>query len=44
MAQRFDDLRLTRAFAVMAETDLALKGSKVAGPRVLEGALLALCR
>jgi DNA polymerase-3 subunit delta len=44
MAQRFDDARLTRAFAVIAETDLALKGSKVPGPRVLEGALLALCR
>lgn len=44
MAQRFDDPRLARAFALLAETDLALKGSKVPGPRVLEGALLALCR
>jgi DNA polymerase-3 subunit delta len=44
MAQRFDDRRLARAFAVLAETDVALKGSKVSGPRVLEGALLALCR
>lgn len=44
MAQRFDDVRLTRAFALIAETDLALKGSKVAGPRVLERALVELCR
>jgi DNA polymerase-3 subunit delta len=44
MAQRFDDARLTRAFALIAETDLALKGSRVAGPRVLERALLELCR
>jgi DNA polymerase-3 subunit delta len=44
MAQRFDEPRLARAFALLAETDLALKGSKVPGPRVLEGALLALCR
>jgi DNA polymerase III subunit delta len=44
MAQRFDDARLVRAFALIAETDLALKGSRVAGPRVLERALLELCR
>lgn len=44
MAQRFDDDRLRRAFAVLAETDLALKGSRVPGPRVLERALLELCR
>lgn len=44
MAQRFDDPRLVRAFAAIAETDLALKGSKVAGPRVLERALLDLCQ
>ena len=43
MAQRFDDQKLARAFAVIAETDLLLKGSKVAGPRVLERALLSLC-
>jgi DNA polymerase-3 subunit delta len=44
MAQRFDDARLLRAFTLIAETDLALKGSRVAGPRVLEGALVELCR
>jgi DNA polymerase-3 subunit delta len=44
MAQRFDDARLVRAFALIAETDLALKGSRVAGSRVLERALLELCR
>jgi DNA polymerase-3 subunit delta len=44
MAQRFDDVRLVRAFALLAETDLALKGSRVAGPRVLERALVELCR
>jgi DNA polymerase-3 subunit delta len=44
MAQRFDDARLARAFGLIAETDLALKGSRVPGPRVLERALLELCR
>jgi DNA polymerase-3 subunit delta len=44
MAKRFDDLRLVRAFALVAETDLLLKGSRVAGPRVLERALVELCR
>jgi DNA polymerase-3 subunit delta len=43
-AKRFDDQKLTRAFALVAEADLALKGSKVPGPRVLERTLLALCR
>jgi DNA polymerase-3 subunit delta len=43
-ASRFDDQKLRRAFQIVAETDLALKGSKVAGARVLEGALLELCR
>jgi len=43
-AKRFDDAKLTRAFALVAEADLALKGSKVPGPRVLERTLLALCR
>jgi DNA polymerase-3 subunit delta len=42
-AKRFDDAKLTRAFALVAEADLALKGSKVPGPRVLERTLLALC-
>lgn len=43
-ASRFDDHKLRRAFQIVAETDLALKGSKVPGGRVLEGALLELCR
>jgi DNA polymerase-3 subunit delta len=43
-ARRFDDVQLTRAFQTLAEADLALKGSKVPGPRVLEKALLDLCR
>jgi DNA polymerase III subunit delta len=43
MAKRFDDAQLARAFRVIAETDVALKGSKVPGARVLEGAVLALC-
>lgn len=42
-AKRFDDAQLSRAFRLVAEADLALKGSKVAGPRVLERTLLALC-
>ena len=42
-AKRFDDAKLGRAFALVAEADLALKGSKVPGPRVLERTLLALC-
>jgi DNA polymerase-3 subunit delta len=42
-AKRFDDAKLIRAFALVAEADLALKGSKVPGPRVLERTLLALC-
>lgn len=44
MAKRFDDSQLARAFRTVAEADLALKGSKVPGPRVLERALLELCR
>jgi DNA polymerase-3 subunit delta len=43
MAKRFDDAQLARAFRVIAETDVALKGSKVPGARVLEGAVLELC-
>jgi DNA polymerase III subunit delta len=43
MARRFDDAQLAHAFRVIAETDVALKGSKVPGARVLEGAVLALC-
>jgi DNA polymerase-3 subunit delta len=42
--RRFDERTLVRAFALIAEADLALKGSKVPGPRVLERTLLALCR
>lgn len=41
--RRFDDQKLARAFRLIAEADLALKGSKVPGPRVLERTLLALC-
>jgi DNA polymerase-3 subunit delta len=41
--RRFDDHKLARAFRLIAEADLALKGSKVPGPRVLERTLLALC-
>lgn len=44
LAKRFDDVQLARVFRTLAETDLALKGSKVPGPRVLERALLELCR
>jgi DNA polymerase-3 subunit delta len=43
LARRFSDVQLARAFATLAEADLALKGSKVPGPRVLERALLELC-
>lgn len=43
MAKRFDDAQLARAFRVIAETDVALKGSKVPGARVLERAVLELC-
>ncbi len=41
--KRFDDARLTHAFRLIAEADLALKGSKIPGPRVLERTLLGLC-
>lgn len=44
MAKRFDEAQLARAFRTIAEADLALKGSRVPGPRVLERALLELCR
>ena len=44
LARRFTDVQLTRAFQTLAETDLQLKGSKVPGARVLEKALLELCR
>jgi DNA polymerase-3 subunit delta len=43
-AKRFDEASLARAFKLVAEADLALKGSKVPGAKVLEGTLLALCR
>jgi DNA polymerase-3 subunit delta len=42
-ARRFDDAQLVRAFQLVAQADLELKGSKVPGPRVLERTLLALC-
>jgi DNA polymerase-3 subunit delta len=44
LARRFDDAKLNRAFRTIAEADLSLKGSKVPGPRVLERAILELCR
>jgi len=44
LAKRFDDAQLRRAFRTLAEADLNLKGSKVPGPRVLERAILELCR
>jgi DNA polymerase-3 subunit delta len=43
LASRFDAAALARAFAIVAQADLDLKGSRVSGPRVLERALLALC-
>lgn len=44
LARRFDDVQLQRAFKTIAEADLNLKGSKVPGARVLERAILELCR
>ncbi|MDB4972822.1 MAG: polymerase delta subunit [Myxococcaceae bacterium] len=44
LAKRFGDVQLSRAFQTIAEADLQLKGSKVPGPRVLERALMELCR
>ncbi|HEY6881129.1 MAG TPA: DNA polymerase III subunit delta [Polyangiales bacterium] len=44
LARKFDDAQMRHAFATLAEADLLLKGSKVQGPRVLEQALLSLCR
>jgi len=43
-AKRMPPRVLSRAFAVLAETDLALKGSKQPPDLVLEGAILALTR
>jgi len=43
-ARAFDDAALTRAFATVADADLALKGSRKPGDVVLEDALLKLCR
>jgi len=44
LARRFDEAQLHRAFKTLAEADLSLKGSKVPGPRLLERAILELCR
>lgn len=41
-AHRFDPQRLARAFRVLAETDLALKGDKRPPATILEGAILEL--
>jgi DNA polymerase-3 subunit delta len=43
-ARRFEPRLLTRAFSVLAQTDVALKGSKRPGDSVLQGALLELTR
>jgi DNA polymerase-3 subunit delta len=43
-ARRFEPRVLRRAFAVLAQTDMALKGSKRPGDAVLQGALLELTR
>jgi DNA polymerase-3 subunit delta len=43
-AKRMPPRALARAFAVLAETDLALKGSKRPPDMVLEGAILELTR
>lgn len=43
-AKRFKFADLERAFRVLSDTDLALKGSKRPGGIVLEEAILALCR
>jgi DNA polymerase-3 subunit delta len=42
-ARRFDDAALASAFRVLADTDLALKGSRVPPEMTLEGAVVALC-
>ena len=43
-AKRFSNADLARAFALLLDTDLALKGSKRVPEHVLEEAVLALCR
>ncbi len=43
-ARRFDARALTRAFTVLAATDLALKGSRTPPEVVLQGAILDLTR
>ena len=42
-ARRYNLNELSRAFAVIAEADLALKGSKCPPQQILEGAILKLC-
>ncbi len=42
-ARRFTARGLAAAFGTLADADLALKGSRVPGERVLEEAILALC-
>lgn len=41
-AKRFDQPQLVAAFSVLAETDLALKGSRRPPETILEGAIMAL--
>jgi DNA polymerase-3 subunit delta len=43
-AKRFEPRLLARAFAILAQTDVALKGGKRPGDSVLQGALLELTR
>jgi DNA polymerase-3 subunit delta len=43
-AASFDEAALARAFATVADADLALKGSRKPGEVVLEDAILSLCR
>jgi DNA polymerase-3 subunit delta len=43
-AKRFEPRLLARAFTILAQTDVALKGSKRPGDSVLQGALLELTR
>lgn len=42
-AKRFNNPELAAAFGILAETDIAMKGSRVPSETLLEGALLRLC-
>jgi DNA polymerase-3 subunit delta len=43
-ARRFEDAQLRRAFTLLAETDMALKGSRRPPDTILQGAILELTR